>query len=192
MRIIGDVHGHLQQFERLVEDTQHFIQLGDFGFREEHEWFLQKKYSEGKILFGNHDYYPYVSCTHSLGDYTAVLCEGTRYLTIRGAYSPDNTLRTEGVDWFREEELSYATFMDILCIVQDISPDIILSHDCPQRIREQFFGIHDPSRTSQGLQAVFEAFQPSLWVFGHHHQSRNEVVNGTRFICLRELEVRDI
>jgi hypothetical protein len=41
--------------------------------------------------------------------------------------------------------------------------------------------------TANLLQAMFEAHQPSVWFFGHHHVRLNEVHDGTRFQCLPEL-----
>lgn len=42
--------------------------------------------------------------------------------------------------------------------------------------------------TSDGLQAMFEIHQPDIWIFGHHHKSIDTIVNGTRFICLKEAD----
>ena len=64
----------------------------------------------------------------------------------------------------------------------------MITHDCPHEARKQLFGIDEKSITTNGLQAMFESHQPDLWVFGHHHKSKNELINGTRFICLTELE----
>jgi Icc-related predicted phosphoesterase len=38
------------------------------------------------------------------------------------------------------------------------------------------------------LHMMFQEHQPKLWVFGHHHQSKDVQINGTRFVCLNELE----
>lgn len=48
------------------------------------------------------------------------------------------------------------------------------------------------SQTRTMLQKMFEEHKPELWIFGHHHKSKDEVINGTRFICLDELETFEI
>ena len=63
----------------------------------------------------------------------------------------------------------------------------------PKRVPAARFNrtkINDPSRTRQAFQAMFEAHQPDLWVFGHWHHSFDGVLDGTRFVCLNELEAR--
>ena len=49
-----------------------------------------------------------------------------------------------------------------------------------------------PSRTRQAFDAMMSIHRPKLWIFGHWHRSRNEMIDGTRFICLAELEHKDI
>jgi hypothetical protein len=48
------------------------------------------------------------------------------------------------------------------------------------------------SQTRQAFQSMFKLRQPGLWIFGHWHASFDRVLDGTRFICLAELEYRDI
>ena len=50
----------------------------------------------------------------------------------------------------------------------------------------------DSSRTRQALDAMFDIHKPDLWLFGHWHDSQDRNVMGTRFICLNELEYKDI
>jgi hypothetical protein len=38
---------------------------------------------------------------------------------------------------------------------------------------------------------MWETHQPELWIFGHRHVPFDQVANGTRFVCLAELEARD-
>jgi len=67
-------------------------------------------------------------------------------------------------------------------------PKIIISHDCPNIVRKYFFNISDKSLTTNGMQFMFDSYKPDLWIFGHHHKSKNEVIEGTKFVCLSELE----
>ena len=160
------------------------IQLGDFGFKREHDWFIENIDSNvHKINFGNHDYYPYLNEPHSLGNYQ--YSDGI--FTVRGAWSIDRDYRREGVDWFADEEMNYTEMMACLNYYEKIKPRIVVSHECPNTPREEFFNIWNQSNTSHILEAMFQIHQPETWIFGHHHSPRNQVINGTRFICLPEL-----
>jgi len=140
---------------------------------------------------GNHDYLPYLhESPFSLGDWQ--YSDYFELFTIRGADSIDKHLRTEGVDWFAEEEISIPIGYEILDNFTRIKPRIVATHDCPQSVMEHFFGYQEKSRTRQLLQACFEAHQPDLWVFGHHHRSKFDIINGTKFKCLSELETYEI
>lgn len=186
--IIGDVHGKYYAYWEILKNCgnkYNTIQVGDFGFKEEQEWHLKNvNNARHKINFGNHDDYTYLNHAHSLKNYSFA----NGIFTVRGAFSTDRWKRDEGVDWFANEELTYGEMIDALNVYCDIKPEIMVTHDCPHEVREHLFNIKDKSTTSNGLQAMFEIHQPRLWIFGHHHVSKNEVINGTRFICLSELE----
>lgn len=186
MTIIGDVHGQVDRYWKLIQGLQgSSVQLGDFGFRREHLWHLAHvDGSKHRILFGNHDFYPLLHHTHSLGNWW--LEDGVLY--VRGARSVDRMLRTEGVDWWADEELDYAQFDALLGFALANRPQLIVSHDCPQGVNRNVFGHEEKSRTGQALQRLLEICEPRLWVFGHHHRSVDVTLDGTRFKCLAELE----
>lgn len=98
--------------------------------------------------------------------------------------SIDKHLRTPGIDWWEEEELSIPEFYQVLDNYESIKPNIIISHDCPTEV----FNIKDTSRTRQFMDTMLEIHRPKLWIFGHHHMSINKNVNNTNYICLNELE----
>jgi hypothetical protein len=106
---------------------------------------------------------------------------------VRGAYSIDKVYRTEGIDWFPQEELPYNHALRCFDVYSATKPKIVISHDAPHYIRHTLFGITDKSDTSNLLQALFDEHQPELWIFGHHHKDRDANILGTRFICLPEL-----
>lgn len=193
MLVIGDVHGKIDAYNAIVKDCgTKTVQIGDFGFQKHHDWHLKNLNSTThKVLFGNHDFYPYLHKPHCLTS-SFMKHPNLSLLFIRGAYSIDKHLRTEGIDWFDNEEISYSDFDLLLQLIEVWKPQVIVSHDCPKIVYEMFFDIHDKSRTNQGLQACFEVHQPELWIFGHHHKSKDEFINGTRFVCLRELEIFDL
>lgn len=192
--LIGDVHGKVNNYYQILQkhglndSNKKTIQLGDFGFQKSHNWHIDNiNHNNHKILFGNHDYYPYINKPHSLGKFK--YNKDLKILSICGAYSIDKHHRTEGVDLFENnEQLTYNQFYKVLNLIDLYKPEIIISHDCPHDVRYSLFGISEKSTTTNGLQAIFECYQPSLWVFGHHHKSITETIDGTKFICLKELE----
>ena len=190
MRIIGDVHGRIEDYQKLAAGADRSIQIGDMGlgFRgvslgpnPAHRFFR-----------GNHDS-PKVCRDHPnfLGDWG--YDDALDLFWFGGADSIDKHLRREGVSWWRDEELSVADFEAALNLYETVRPRVVLSHDGPQGIVAALFGIHNRSRTRQALQAAYELWQPCLWVFGHHHSPRDFVSReGTRFVCLPELALVDL
>lgn len=189
MILIGDSHGKVEEYFAILKahPTHDSIQVGDFGFKEQHDWFLNNvDFINHKINMGNHDYIPYVNKMHSLGDFS--YNKTTGIMTVRGAKSIDRGMEAEGIDYFKDEELNYGRMQEAIDYYCEKKPSIMVTHDCPKEVCKQMFGIEENSMTKQGLQAMFEIHQPKLWVFGHHHKSRRETINGTQFICLAELE----
>lgn len=201
-RIIGDVHGKVNTYWKLTHQVESSIQVGDFGFKKKHDWFLKHiDPNNHKVVFGNHDHYPYVEREHSTGHFS--YDEVTGIFTIRGAKTRDKTgidsnfeyfERTEGVDLFeQDEQLNHQQFADAIDLFEKVKPSIVVSHDCPLEVARALFDPWDGGKsfTTQGLQACFEAHQPDIWLFGHWHRSKDEKIDGTRFVCLAELEVFD-
>lgn len=190
--VIGDVHGKTNRYHKILKSfpKHDSIQVGDFGFQSHHDWHMKKiNGDQHKINFGNHDYYPYLFEKHSLENYSLI---NNEIMTIRGAFSIDKMDRVEGLDWFANEELNYGEMQGAIDFYEINKPRIVISHDCPHEIRKLLFGIEAKSITTNGLQVMFEIHKPELWVFGHHHTSVNEVIDGTRFRCLAELETMEL
>lgn len=188
LMVIGDVHGKTMYYKWLLDDHNGpSIQVGDFGFKREHEWHMKNiDPTLHKINFGNHDDTTFVHEKHSLGD--SHYDKKLNLMTVRGAYSIDKHHRDEGRDWWRNEQISYYQMDTAIAKCRFHQPKIMVTHDCPSSIKEKFFGYTDKTLTNQGLQVMFEGHKPELWIFGHYHKSMDEVVDGTRFICLKELE----
>lgn len=193
LTIIGDVHGKVDKYKQIVDQCDWSICVGDFGFETEWNWHVDTfPKCNHYIVGGNHDYGPYLPIKKrpcpSLGNFHA-----DAYLfTVRGAKSIDRIHRTEGVDWFENEELTYTEGLLAYDAYVDCRPNIVVSHECPQSVKWHIFGYPDKTDTNQLLQAMFEAHQPKLWVFGHYHHSVDVTINGTRFVCLNELETLTI
>jgi hypothetical protein len=194
MIIIGDVHGKLDQYKKIIDSLPkgtETTQVGDFGFKYHHEWHLKNIDSNlHKINFGNHDDYTFLRKNHSLGDSYFYTKKGI--MSVRGAFSIDRSIRTEGVDWWRNEELNYIEMKKVIHDYEFFKPPIMVTHECPQSVRDHLFGIKETSITSMGFESMFEIHQPELWIFGHHHISKNKIINGTKFVCLSELEIFNI
>lgn len=196
LRVIGDVHGKVDEYLSIIKDCQYSIQLGDFGFRD--EWLRLKNEVDSehhKIIPGNHDAYNTLeSVSHFLGHFGQYTLGGIEFFFIRGAYSIDSKQRLVDIDIFPNEQLSYRQFNDCIFLYEKVRPEIVLSHDIPREVASELFRpmfIHK-NRTSDALQQMFEIHRPRLWFFGHHHISMTKNVSGTIFRCLSELEFVDV
>jgi predicted phosphodiesterase len=184
---IGDVHGKVHEYKKIVDKCEFSICVGDVGFEPEFNW-LKKQTFDGThyIVPGNHDYIPDRYSFPYIGDYDEI--EYYSIFMVRGAESIDKHIRIEGLDWFANEELSYSEQLEAFDEYIKVKPEIVVSHDCPQSVMEKLFGYPEKSQTRTMLEMMFQEHQPQLWVFGHHHRSKDVQINGTRFVCLNELE----
>lgn len=199
LTFVGDPHGKIDHLVKIIKDCYYSIPrsqvlcVGDLGFnsqinqlKEELCFYTEHFFS----VVGNHDDIPNKDSWPYLGNFAHFPNESI--FTVRGAFSIDKIHRTEGIDWFANEELTYQEGLEAFDEYCKLKPRIVISHDCPESIRQTFFGIFEKSNTSNLLQAMFEEHQPELWVFGHHHKHRDSEIFGTRFICLEELETFEI
>lgn len=203
LRIIGDVHGKFRRYREIIRNVPFSIQVGDMGvgFRNRMgEWTANPPYdamSEGRNFFirGNHDN-PEVCRRqkHWIPDGSVV--DGI--YCLGGAVSIDRAWRTEGLDWWSDEELSYAALERMVDEYTAIKPDVVITHDCPASAADGILAhfnmrkIEDGSRTRVALQTMLDIHQPKEWYFGHWHQSVSFVRGRTAFRCLNELEFVDI
>jgi hypothetical protein len=206
MIFVGDVHGKYKQYSKIMDEYQDTIQVGDMGvgFRRwmglgEYDPYspnppYDKMVAGGhRFIRGNHDN-PGVCRSH-----TQCIKDGTiidEMMLIGGALSIDKQWRMPNYTWWEDEELSrqeLETLLDVYCITK---PRIMVTHDCPEPVamamNRRTEKLEYPSITRQAFQSMFEIHQPDVWVYGHWHRSFDEVIDGTRFVCLNELEVKDI
>ena len=201
MRFIGDVHGKWDRYKRILKNSPcPTIQVGDMGvgFRDWHgEMRSNAPYDlmkEGKHRFirGNHDN-PGVCRNHSQWIADGHIENGMMF--IGGAFSIDWQYRLEGMSWWRDEELSITELNELLGKYEKEKPEVMVTHDCPETIAALMspqYHCEFPSRTRQALNGMLEIHRPKVWLFGHWHRSFDGTVNGTRFLCLNELEVMDV
>jgi hypothetical protein len=111
-----------------------------------------------------------------------------------GAWSIDQDYRTPGVNWWRDEELSYLELNLMVQTYLTVKPRVMVTHDCPTLTAYHLFirsGVSTYggknlmlTRTGEALQQMFEAHQPDHWFFGHWHHTVNQTIDGTQFHCL--------
>jgi predicted phosphodiesterase len=192
--LIGDVHGKYKSYKKIVQKhTGPTLQIGDFGGGYSHDLHAkQLDPSRHKVLFGNHEDFDYLRFPHSVGNH---MVWGDLF-AVRGAYSQDKympfdeTASLSGMreDWDPREQLTPAEMDAAFEAYEKAKPRIVVSHDCPRTIAERLFGKENRDRTKVFLDDLLTQHRPELWVFGHWHKARNEVVRGTRFVCLEPLK----
>lgn len=104
--------------------------------------------------------------------------------------------------WFPQEELTDDQFEECITQYKKCKPDIVLAHECPTSVSKLIgnpnillsfnLSVDFSSKTAQNLQRMFEIHQPKLFIFGHYHKNFDRIVNGTRFICRKELGYIDV
>ena len=191
MFFIGDVHANLTEYLRIVESLDGpSIQVGDMGFGFFKNGDSLPEMSQHRFLRGNHDH-PGLAKAHPgyLGDYGYL--QDSDIFFVSGAPSVDQEWRTRNINWWPEEELAYEQLMNMISLVSEKRPRVIVSHECPVDFATELLEYRTPtrSRTGAALGGAFEQHQPELWVFGHHHRSVRKRIGGTMFVGLDILEV---
>ena len=215
-RIVGDIHGGFNEYSFYtlgVGRTRHMddpvppdrsIQVGDFGIGfyspywhdSVNDW--MKAHTGHRFIRGNHD--SPAMCRTMAGYIEDGTIEGD-VMYVGGAWSIDYAMRTEGRDWWRDEEISIYRFNEIIADYIKAKPRVMITHDCPTEVAWDMFiskglslaGSHQiKTRTGEALQQMWELHQPELWFFGHWHQTKRFESKGTTFMCLGEFDYIDV
>jgi len=211
-RLIGDIHGMFNDYQTysIGNFEGKTIQVGDFGigFGQSDYWVenVNSFHSNGthRFIRGNHDN-PSMCKSEMVG----YIPDGTienDVMFIGGAWSIDGPdaapgwyRRTEGVDWWADEQCSDEQFYRFLDIYSVVKPRVMITHDCPRRIsKEMFFntgivkGVEYKTKTAQAFDAMLEIHQPDYWFFGHWHHTMHHKYGNTTFMCLGELAYIDV
>lgn len=204
IRFIGDIHGKLDEYEMLL-DADETVQVGDFGYGWFNDyrlnkiagWHSNKLLGDHKFIRGNHD--DPAQCKAAPGWIKDGKFDAERgIMYVGGAWSIDWVHRTPGVSWWPDEQLSDRELMDIHNQYVKNKPRIMITHDCPDDAAlamfafPNYFGDFKTTRTGSAFRDMFHVHQPDLWCFGHWHTPRDVTLDGTRFICLAELEAIDV
>jgi predicted phosphohydrolase len=194
--VIGDIHGKVDRYLKLLarHRGEPSVQLGDFGIGFPGDEPLPPLPGNAWFLRGNHDN-PEAARSHGnyLGDYGSRTIDGIRIFYLSGAWSCDQWHRTEGVNWWRDEELSFAELQAAVDLYTTTKPEIVLTHDGPgeaiRALLDAQSAHKDFARTATGgaLNAMLEAHRPRKWIFGHWHSRFRKRIGGTEFRCLPEL-----
>lgn len=192
--IIGDIHGKFDEYHDLIKYNQidESIQIGDMGigFDPHQEKFIHDFLSNNpyhRFIRGNHD--NPVKCKETLGYIHDGYVEDN-VMFVGGAYSIDQHLRIVDVDWWEDEELSYAELQHIMNIYENEKPSVMITHAAPRHIANHMFGLNPPSnsRTCQCFEMMLNIHLPKFWFFGHYHQTKMFDYKDIRFHCLNELD----
>jgi predicted phosphodiesterase len=197
--IIGDTHGRWKDYKKILaqypEKTS--IQIGDMGAGFPGQPELLGLPENAFWFRGNHDS-PQVAKAHPnyLGDFGGKVIDGMKVFWCGGAWSIDQKFRTPNYTWWEDEELSLEELEDARKAYLDFKPDVMLSHDTAIPFAERILAKHSITgdrrvylnRTNLALTDMFRSFQPKVWICGHFHASVTEIIDGTKFICLDELE----
>lgn len=198
---IGDIHGNYAFYKRIIREHQDTIQVGDLGIgfrRWPHgEYKANPPYDEmvksnARFIRGNHDN-PDVCKRHSQYIPDGRVEGDTMF--IGGGYSIDWQYRIEDFSWWKDEQLSQAEMNVIIDVYLAAKPRLMVTHECPTTAALAIPHSHhwnDRDRTECFLQTLWELHKPQIWVHGHHHISVDHNIKGTRFVCLKEFEVKDL
>lgn len=205
MRFIGDIHGKTQKYwsTALRDYDGPSVQVGDFGIGfKGPRWHgdireFQRANPQHRFIRGNHDN------PERCKEFPGFIPDGTvegDVMYLGGAWSIDWAHRTEGVNWWADEECSEEQLAELVDRYKATKPRVMVTHDAPLvATREMFlkegnnFGTFQKhTRTGAALQAMFEVHQPEHWVFGHWHQTKQLSLKGTTFQCLGELDYIDL
>ena len=191
LRLIGDIHSNRKKYLSLINGAEYSLQVGDldiFGF----DWLATEGVDSEKHKFigGNHDNYNKIDVPHNLGDFgTWSVPDFGDIFFVRGAWSIDQKWRNVGIDWWAEEEMSYARCQEAIQLFAEIKPSILVSHACPTNIIQHVthpegarrFG-HEKAimetKTDNMLQSMLCYHKPKLHVFGHYHKKFDGLVDG--------------
>lgn len=210
-RLIGDIHGAVNDYKAysIGNFDGPTIQVGDFGigFGQSDYWHesVNDFHSDGthRFIRGNHDN-PAV-CKEMTGWIRDGKIEND-VMFVGGAWSIDNPdappgwyQRTEGVDWWPEEECSMQQFQHFIDVYATVKPRVMITHDCPQCISHEMFfnsgfltGPEYRTRTAQALEAMLNIHQPDEWYFGHWHKTMQYQYGRTMFHCIGILDYVDV
>jgi predicted phosphodiesterase len=168
---LGDVHGNLKLCHNICKKYPNatVIQVGDLGVGFIFWGIISKLPSNFKFFPGNHDKrQEALTLPSCLGDYGEV--DG-KFFFVSGADSIDKDYRIEGVSWWPDEEITNKQAEHALGLWEKSKAQVLVCHDCPQRIAQHNYLIYDTTLTRNTLDQMIEVRKPKIIIYGHHHKS---------------------
>lgn len=200
--IAGDWHGYNKYAKMVLKDleVEMVIHVGDLGIlwgsSDKNECHMTKTITKAGIPFlfidGNHDNHTNLQ---SLEDTqitdivrymprgSSLEIDGLTFGFLGGAYSIDADRRTEGVDWWRNEEPTLEEAEPLLDLEDGL--DVLITHEAPIQfpVKKQFqLPLHKEARSEDTrflVQQVLNATNPKRHYFGHWHQYKIHQINET-------------
>lgn len=187
MILLGDIHCDLKIAERLCKKypAQTIVQLGDCGVGFAPLSLFEQLPVNFKFFRGNHDNPALCKqLPHYLGDFGEFSIDNKKIFVVGGADSIDKHLRVEGRDWWADEELDYKQCKACLDAWEASDAEILITHDAPQFLVENYFLIYDRSITRLLLEQIHLIRKPKAHYFGHWHKRFEITSQGTKFRCV--------
>lgn len=211
--VVGDVHGNFGKLNALinVKRPELIICCGEFGYwpldvRPNAKSIQDINTHGAKLLWidGNHeDFYslnqrktdelaPNIVYMPRGSIYT--LPDGRKILFMGGANSIDKDMRTEGRDWFPDEQVSQRDFQNALHpgwypgVPEEI--DIFITHTCPRELVKELaaWDGEEEDPTTLALSQLWRIYNPDLWIFAHWHTYKKGTYGRTQWYCLGHVE----
>jgi predicted phosphodiesterase len=182
--ILSDVHGNIRYCEAVCKKyhAHPVLQLGDLGVGFLPRSLIEQLPDNFHFFPGNHDNrteaITYKNCIGEFGDWKGLFF-------VSGADSVDKDQRTEGIDWWANEELTYKQGQQCIDQWEASKAEVIISHDCPQFIAENYKLIYDRTITRNILDSMINVRKPRMVIFGHHHRPFLQEFKGTEFRGLK-------
>ncbi len=199
IRFIGDVHGNWKRYKKIINECDTSIQVGDFGVGfsgHSNPPYDHMKKGDHKFIRGNHDN-PSVCKKHPFWIPDGTMIHDNIFC-IGGAKSIDAHMRTEGLNWWINEELSYKEFLILCDVYEKLKPSVVVAHEMPESLtyivcsKCNLTKYDDKSVTRQFLDNILEIHKPDLFIHGHWHVNHHTVYKGVEYIGLGELEHVDL
>ena len=200
--ITGDTHRQIDNRFLQLEDltkNDYLIILGDFGgiWNGNDKYFMPfLKNQNYNILFidGNHENHKMLNeypiemwnggKIHRIENNIIHLMRGQifninnlSFFTFGGAYSIDKNIRTEFIDWWKEEEGNYEEMNEGLDNLSKYNNkvDYILTHAGPKTPIENYFKClnknFNGSLTESYLDEIYNSVDYKHWYCGHYHEN---------------------
>jgi len=201
VRVLGDVHGgdRIPDYIKLAKQAEYSIQVGDLSGRD-YQFLHALQPSRHRAFTGNHEVFDTSSewywrkMKHFLGDYGTIDIPHMPFIFyMRGGFSLNH--KRKGLSWSEEEELGKREIDQAIILYSQVEPDIMISHEAPLSVVGD---VSNPmvahnhgydhsvirTKTSQGLQAMFEMHKPKIFIFGHYHINLQFKREGCLFVAL--------